>query len=82
MIVLSKNLVKKPNKKNQPKRHSQNGRVQINLSKMTIWSSWTWGQKKPYEGFFLPILPIKKTMISCNVVTLFVYILAMRSMFL
>jgi hypothetical protein len=60
-----KNLVKntqgkKPNKKNQPKKLCQNGQVQINLSKMTLWSSWTWGQKN-HSGFFLLKFPIKKS---------------------
>ncbi len=35
-------------------------------SKMTLWSSWTWGQKT-IGGFFLPKFSIKKAMISCNV---------------
>jgi hypothetical protein len=52
MIILSKNLVKKPSKKNQPKRLNQNGQVQIDLSKMAFWSSWTWGQKNHMRGFF------------------------------
>jgi hypothetical protein len=46
-----KNLIKKPNKKDQPKRPHQNGWVQIDLSKMALWSSWIWGQK-PYGGVF------------------------------
>jgi hypothetical protein len=56
-------LLKKPNKKNQPKRPSQNGWVQIDLSKMALWSSWTWGQKNHLGGFFTKI-PNKKTGIS------------------
>ncbi len=31
---------------------------------MALWSSWTWGQKKSFGGFFLPKFPIKKTRIS------------------
>jgi hypothetical protein len=42
-----KNLVKKPIERPNP-----NGRVQIDLSKITIWSSWTWGQKNHKGGFF------------------------------
>jgi hypothetical protein len=49
-----------PSQKNQPKKLSQNGRIQIDLSKMALWSSWTWGQKKPYGGFFLTKIPNKK----------------------
>ncbi len=41
-----------PSKKDQPKRPSQNVRIQINLSKMALWSSWTWGQKIPKGRFF------------------------------
>jgi hypothetical protein len=40
------------NKKNQSKRFSQNGQVQIDLSKMAFWSNWTWEQKN-YSGGFL-----------------------------
>jgi hypothetical protein len=48
---------KKPSKKNlvkkkQQKKPSQNGHVQIDLSKMALWSSWTWGQKDHMGGFF------------------------------
>ncbi len=32
-------LIKKTSKKNQPKRPSQNGQVQINFFKMALWSS-------------------------------------------
>jgi hypothetical protein len=38
--------------KNQPKRPSQNGQVQNDLSKMELWSSWKWGQKNHMGGFF------------------------------
>jgi hypothetical protein len=44
-------LVKKPSKKNQPKRPNQNDHGQTNLSKMTFWSNWTWGQKNHMESF-------------------------------
>jgi hypothetical protein len=53
------------NKKNQPKRPSQNNCVQINLSKMAFWSRWTWGQKTHMEGFLTKI-PIKKIVIFCR----------------
>jgi hypothetical protein len=46
---------KKPNKKNQPKRPSQNGQVQNDLSKMAFWSSWTWGKKTIWGVFFIKI---------------------------
>jgi hypothetical protein len=49
---IKKTLLKKPSKKDQPKRLSQNGRVQIDLSKMALWSSWTWGHKNHMRGFF------------------------------
>jgi hypothetical protein len=42
--------LKKPIQKDQPKRPKQNGWVQIDLSKMAHWSSWTWG------NFFTKIL--------------------------
>jgi hypothetical protein len=48
-----KYLVKKPNRKYQPKKPSQNGQVQINLSKMALWSSWTWGQNTIGRFFFI-----------------------------
>jgi hypothetical protein len=59
-------MVKKPSKKNQPKTPSLNGWAQIDLSKMALWSSWTWGQKNHME-VFLPKFPVKKVAISCNV---------------
>jgi hypothetical protein len=43
-------LGKKPSQKYQPKKPNQNGRVQIDLSKMAILSSWTWGQKNHRGG--------------------------------
>jgi hypothetical protein len=52
---LKKNLVKKSNKKNQPKRPNQNSQIQIVLSKMAFWSSWTWGQKNHSRGFLIEI---------------------------
>jgi hypothetical protein len=58
-------LVKKPNLKNQPKRPNQNGKVQIDLSKITPLSSWTWGQKTHMGGFLIEIFD-KKTVISYN----------------
>ncbi len=48
--LINKPSQKNPSKKNQPKRPIQNGWVQINLSKMTLWSSWTWGQKNHKGG--------------------------------
>jgi hypothetical protein len=48
-------LVKNPSKKNQPKRPSQNILSQIDLSKMALWSSWTWGQKNQVGVFFIEI---------------------------
>jgi hypothetical protein len=45
-------MVKKPSKKDQQNRPSQNGRVQIDLSKMALWSNWTWGRKTHKGGFF------------------------------
>jgi hypothetical protein len=60
IILLSQQFSKKkPSKKNQLKRPTQNGQVQNDLSRMTFWWSWTW-------GFFWPKFPIKKAMISCN----------------
>jgi len=53
-------LVKKPSKKKQPKRPSQNGWVQIDLSKMALWLSLTWGQKNTWGFFYIEILD-KKT---------------------
>ncbi len=47
-------------KKNQQKRPSRNGRVQNNLSRMALWSSWTWGQKNHMGGFFFTEIPSKK----------------------
>jgi len=32
---------------------------------MAFWSSWTWGQKKPWGGV-LTKFPIKKVVISCG----------------
>ncbi len=52
-------------KKNQPKSPSQNNRVQIDLSKMTLWSSWTWEQNHR-GGVLLTKIPGKKTMIYCS----------------
>jgi hypothetical protein len=51
-VSITKTWYKKPSKKNQPKRPSQGGRVQIDLSKMIFWSSWTWGQKNHMGIFF------------------------------
>jgi hypothetical protein len=34
---------------------------------MAPWSNWTWGQKKPFGGFFLLKFSVKKIVISCNV---------------
>jgi hypothetical protein len=31
---------------------SQNGRIQLDLSKMTFWSSWTKGQNNQKGGLF------------------------------
>jgi len=45
---MKKDLVEK----NQPKKPSRNGQVQIDLFKMALWSSWTWGQKNHTGGFF------------------------------
>jgi hypothetical protein len=45
-------LVKNNWSKKQQKIPSQNGWVQINLSKMALKSSWTWGQKY-HMGVFL-----------------------------
>jgi hypothetical protein len=45
-------MVKKPNKKNRPRRPSQNDQIQNDLSKMALWSSWTWEQKNHMGGFF------------------------------
>ncbi len=53
------------NNKNQPKILSQNNCVQIDLSKMAFWSSWTWGQKTHRGGFLIKI-PNQKIMIFCN----------------
>jgi hypothetical protein len=61
---------KKISKKDQPKTPSQNGQVQINLSKMALWSSWTWGQKKNMGFFLIPKFLVKKIKISCNVVAI------------
>jgi hypothetical protein len=47
---------KKPCKKNKPKMPNQNGQVQINLSKMAFWSSWTWEQKNHMGVFLTEIL--------------------------
>jgi hypothetical protein len=44
--------IKKPSQKTQSKKLIQNGWVQINLAKMTIWSSWTWGQKDHTRDIF------------------------------
>jgi hypothetical protein len=64
-----KYMVKIPNKKYQPKRPSQNGHVQINLSKMTLWSSWTWGQNPIGGGFLLKFLVKKpRFLIMCGLV--------------
>jgi hypothetical protein len=54
-----KTWLKKPSKKNQPRKPNQNGWVQNDLSKMAFWSSWTWGQKN-YMRFFLMKFPMKK----------------------
>jgi hypothetical protein len=35
---------------------------------MALWSSWTWGQKKPYGGFSFTKFLIRKTMISCDAI--------------
>jgi hypothetical protein len=48
--------LEKPNKKNQPKRPGPNGQVQIDLSKMALWSNWTWGKKHHMRVFFTEIL--------------------------
>jgi hypothetical protein len=45
--------IKKPSQNDQPKRPSQNGWVQIDLSKMELWSNWSWGQKNHMRGFFV-----------------------------
>jgi hypothetical protein len=39
---LVKKTIKKSSKKNQPQRHSSTVWVQIDLSKITLWSSWTY----------------------------------------
>jgi hypothetical protein len=39
-------LVKKPSQKDPVKMV-----VQIDLSKMAFWSSWTWGQENHLRGF-------------------------------
>jgi hypothetical protein len=41
-----------PNQIDQPKKPNQNGWIQIDLSTMTLWSSWTLGQKNHMGGFF------------------------------
>jgi hypothetical protein len=33
---------------------------------MTLWSTWTWGQKNHRGGYFLPKFLVKKNVISCN----------------
>jgi hypothetical protein len=55
IILLSRWCSKKPSKKDQPKKLNQNGQVQINLSKMEVWSSWIGGQKNHMGGFFTKI---------------------------
>ncbi len=52
--------IKKPSQKDQPKRPSQNGQVQINLSKMAPWSSQTWWQTNHWGGFFYQNSKLKK----------------------
>jgi hypothetical protein len=47
------------------KRKEVNDGIQNNLTKMTLWSSWTKGQKD-HEKKKLLIFSIKKTMISYN----------------
>jgi hypothetical protein len=42
-----RNLEKKPTEKDQPKYL-----VKMVKSKMTLWSSWTWGQKDHVGSFF------------------------------
>jgi hypothetical protein len=59
-------MVKKCILRDQPKRPSQNGLVQFDLSKMPLLSSWTWGQNTIGGGFLLKF-HVKKTKISCNV---------------
>jgi hypothetical protein len=39
----------------QSKKPNQNGQVQIDLSKMALWSSWTWGEKNHMGGFLTKI---------------------------
>jgi hypothetical protein len=43
------------------KNTSQKSRVQIDLSKMALWSSWTWSEL----GTFWLIFGVKKAMFSC-----------------
>jgi hypothetical protein len=47
-------------KKTNKKKLSQNDQVLIDLSKMTFWSSWTWGQKN-HMGALLTKIPDKKS---------------------
>jgi hypothetical protein len=52
---LMKKTIKKPTKR-PPKRHSQNGQVQNDLSKMAPWSNWIGA----IWGTFWPIFLVKK----------------------
>jgi hypothetical protein len=47
--------LKKPSKKNQPRKPSQNRRVQNDLSKMAFCSSWIGGKKYHTKVFFTKI---------------------------
>jgi hypothetical protein len=64
-IVVSFYLVKKTHQNSQPNKPNQRRWIKINLSKMAIWSSWTWGQTC-HMVFFWLFFSIKKIMISCN----------------
>jgi hypothetical protein len=48
------------------KKPSQNGWVQIDLSKMALLVKLDMGAEKTHAGFFLLKFPIKKVGISCN----------------
>jgi hypothetical protein len=62
-MVFNRQLVKKA----QSKRPRQNGEVQIDLSKITLWLNWTWEQKKTIGVVFLLKFSVKEEEISCNV---------------
>jgi hypothetical protein len=57
--------VKKTHPNSQPKKPNQNRWIEIDLFKMALWSSWTWGQTC-HMGVFLTNFSDKKIMISCS----------------